>query len=137
MAAVTALRQIVRNLSKSKRYDRLGQHLNVVSAGNGKIKCEMPVLEEHLNLSGNLHGGFTATLVDVVSTYALGTLDDPRFGVSVDMNISYTSSAKQGDTLIITSDVLKRGQTLAFANVEIRDQNDKLIAYGRHTKYVA
>lgn len=43
--------------------------------------------ESHLNKAGGMHGGFTATLIDNISTAAIVTTgSDP--GVSVDMNIS-------------------------------------------------
>ncbi len=62
--------------------------MRVVSAGSGKCTCEMKIEEEHQNRGGTLHGGLTATLVDVVSTYALMTAGSGSPGVSVDMNIS-------------------------------------------------
>lgn len=48
----------------------------------------MTVEESHLNVNGTLHGGFTATLVDSISTLAIISADDSKPGVSVDMNIS-------------------------------------------------
>lgn len=47
------------------------------------------VSEEHLNLGGTLHGGFTSTLIDCISTYALMTKGNGVPGVSVDLNVSY------------------------------------------------
>lgn len=46
--------------------------------------------EDHLNRAGALHGGFTATLVDSVSTVAIMTADKPP-GVSVDLSITYVA----------------------------------------------
>lgn len=48
----------------------------------------MKVEEEHTNRGGTLHGGLTATLVDVVSTAALLYTERAVPGVSVDMNIT-------------------------------------------------
>lgn len=59
-----------------------------MSAGNGKCVAEMKVEEEHTNRGGVLHGGFTATLVDAVSTMALMTTEKAVAGVSVDLSIS-------------------------------------------------
>ena len=53
----------------------------------GKCTCEVTVDESHLNRGGFMHGGFTATLVDIVSTVAIMTKDKPP-GVSVDMSIT-------------------------------------------------
>lgn len=62
--------------------------VNVVSASPGKVVCEMRVEEEHTNRFGTLHGGMTATLVDVISTAAIMYSDRGLPGVSVDMNIT-------------------------------------------------
>jgi len=65
----------------------LTAQLEVVSAMPGKCTCELTVDESHLNRGGTMHGGFTATLVDNVSTLAIMTADKPP-GVSTDMNIT-------------------------------------------------
>lgn len=58
-----------------------------MSSSQGQCVCEVTVDKSHLNVGGTLHGGFTATLVDVVSTLAIISADSNP-GVSVDMNIS-------------------------------------------------
>lgn len=65
--------------------------MTLLSASPGKVVCEMKVDEEHTNRGGTLHGGMTATLVDVVSTAALLYTERGAPGVSVDMNITYVS----------------------------------------------
>ena len=63
------------------------EQVQVTSASNGSLVCELTVDEGHLNRIGGLHGGLTATLVDSISTAAILTTGSPP-GVSVDMNIS-------------------------------------------------
>lgn len=97
----------------------------------------MRVEEEHTNKMGTLHGGMTATLIDVVSTVALVYTERGIPGVSVDMNITYTNAAKIGDSVLITAQILKQGKSLAFATVDVTDKaTGKLIAQGRHTKHI-
>ncbi|XP_028941058.1 acyl-coenzyme A thioesterase 13 [Antrostomus carolinensis] len=111
--------------------------MKLLSAAPGKIVCEMKVEEEHTNRGGTLHGGLTATLVDVVSTAALLYTERAVPGVSVDMNITYTSAAKIGEEILITAQILKQGRNLAFASVDLTNKaSGKLIAQGRHTKYL-
>lgn len=62
--------------------------MKLQSATPGKVVCEMKIEEEHTNRGGTLHGGLTATLVDVVSTAALLYTERAAPGVSVDMNIT-------------------------------------------------
>ena len=59
----------------------------MVSATPGKCTCEVTLDESHMNRGGALHGGFTATLVDNISTLAIMTAEKPP-GVSVDINIT-------------------------------------------------
>lgn len=60
----------------------------MLSATPGKVVCELRVEEEHTNRMGTLHGGMTATLVDVISTMAVMYSERGAPGVSVDMNIT-------------------------------------------------
>ena len=51
----------------------------------------MKVEQEHTNAFGSLHGGFSATLVDMISTYALivdKLTTTPNTGVSVDLHMT-------------------------------------------------
>ena len=116
------------------------QKVKFVDGDIGRCVASMKVEQEHCNNLGTLHGGCTATLVDVISTYAL--VDDTeeslmKLGVSVNMNIDYMKAGKLGSDIIIDAQVKKRGKKLAFLDVEIRDeQSNDLIAKGSHTKFI-
>lgn len=121
----------------SPGFDKVLTKVNVLSASPGKVVCEMKVAEEHTNRGGTLHGGLTATLVDVISTVAIMNSERGAPGVSVDMNITYMNAAKIGEDVLITAQVLKQGRTLAFATVDLTSKvTGKLIAQGRHTKHL-
>lgn len=68
----------------------------MISAGDGKCEVEMKIEDEHTNTFGTLHGGLSATLVDVISSYAWLTHPKvvhkletfPYGGVSVDIHMS-------------------------------------------------
>lgn len=64
------------------------KQVEVISAGNGHCKVQFTVSEEHLNVGGMLHGGFSTTLVDCVSTYAVMTQGTGAPGVSVDLHMT-------------------------------------------------
>ncbi|KAG7317172.1 hypothetical protein KOW79_019470 [Hemibagrus wyckioides] len=135
--SVNALRQVMRAMLDSPGFDRVLSKVELVSASPGKVVCEMKVEEEHTNRGGTLHGGLTATLVDVISTTALLYTERGAPGVSVDMNITYMNAAKVGEDILITAQVLKQGRSLAFATVDLTNKaNGKLIAQGRHTKHL-
>ncbi|CAL8363975.1 unnamed protein product [Arctogadus glacialis] len=139
MASLTlnSLKQIMKSIADTPGFDRVISKVNVLSASPGKVVCEMKVEEEHTNRGGTLHGGLTATLVDIISTTAIMYSERGSPGVSVDMNITYMNAAKIGDDVLITAQVLKQGKTLAFASVDlINKSTGKVIAQGRHTKHL-
>jgi len=63
--------------------------VRLLSAGDGRCKAEFTVAEEHLNMGGFLHGGFTSTIIDCISSYALVTYkpDHPP-GSSIDLHVT-------------------------------------------------
>lgn len=63
--------------------------VKLISAGDGNCSVSLNVEDEHLNIMGNLHGGCSATLVDVVSSWALLTHEKGLApSVSVNMNLT-------------------------------------------------
>ncbi|XP_072460076.1 acyl-coenzyme A thioesterase 13 [Notamacropus eugenii] len=132
-----ALREGLKVFVQSGGFDRVLDKVTILSASSGKVVCEMKVEQEHVNKLGSLHGGLTATLVDAISTLALLNTERGLPGVSVDMNITYLSPAKKGEEILIAAQILKQGRTLAFASVDLTNKiTGKLIAQGRHTKYL-
>ncbi|KRT81508.1 hypothetical protein AMK59_5515 [Oryctes borbonicus] len=125
-------------LLNSKGFDTHCHAVKILTAGNGSIKAELKVANEHVNILGGLHGGYTATLVDVISS--LGLLSHEKGlkpSVSVNMNINYLSGAKEGDTVEIFANTLKVGKSLAFLQVELKNKaTGVLLAKGSHTKFL-
>lgn len=86
---------------------------------------------------GSLHGGFTSTLVDCISTYALMTQGTGAPGVSVDLHVTFMKPAFPGDVVTIDANTLRSGKTLAFLEVELtKNEGRDIIARGQHTKFV-
>jgi len=124
-------------LTASSRFDRVLSGLRVtrVDEALGEVEVEFEVEDGLQNTYATLHGGATATLVDVVGTMALLALDPTRAGVSVDLSVSYVSAARAGETVRCLGRALKVGRRLGFSSVELRRKADgELIAAGRHTK---
>lgn len=100
----------------------------------------MEVCPEHTNRGGSLHGGFTATLVDQMSTLALLTHADENLaaGVSIELNVSFLSPANVGDQILIEASTLRKGRNLAYLTVDIfkKGADKKLIAKASHVKFI-
>ncbi|CAN8295667.1 unnamed protein product [Cochlearia groenlandica] len=104
----------------------------------GRIVCSMKVPPHLLNAGNFLHGGATATLVDVIGTAAIQTTGVWQTGVSVEINVSYLDAAFLDEEIEIESKTLRVGKAVAVASVELRKKKSgKIIAQGRHTKYLS
>ncbi|XP_050434918.1 acyl-coenzyme A thioesterase 13-like [Adelges cooleyi] len=148
MSSVKALESLKKFLDFSiKRggFDRIFEKTKLISAGDGKCVAEMVVEKQHTNGFSTLHGGFTASAIDLFSSIAV--LTHPKIfedidsgvgsGVSVDIHVKYLASAKIGDEIIINADTTKLGRNLAFLEVTmIRKADNVIIAKGAHTKFV-
>ncbi|XP_020842508.1 acyl-coenzyme A thioesterase 13 [Phascolarctos cinereus] len=130
-------REAFKLLTDTQGFDRVLEKVKILSTSPGKLVCEMKVEEEHINRAGTLHGGLTATLIDVISTVALMNTERGKPGVSVDINVTYMSPAKVGEEILIAAHILKQGKTLAFATVDVTNKTTgQLVAQGRHTKHL-
>ncbi|KAL1501409.1 hypothetical protein ABEB36_006733 [Hypothenemus hampei] len=129
---------LVKYFKTTKSFEHILNKLNIKSIGNGKCVAELKVEEEHTNIMGGLHGGFSATLVDSVSSYALAThhqVNAPH--VSVHINTEYVKGAKINDEIEIEANTVKVGKSLAFLEVFIREkQSGALLVKGSHTKFL-
>jgi acyl-coenzyme A thioesterase 13 len=117
------------------KFDRVLEGMTVEKVSSGSVTCTLTVQEGVQNAFTSLHGGATCTIVDIVGTMALLTVDPTRPGVSVDLSVSFVSAAKAKESIIIEGKVLKSGKRLGFTQVDIYKASDRsLVASGRHTK---
>merc|ERR1712150_31737 len=118
-------------------FNSIGNKLEIVDGDIGRCTTSLKIEQEHCNNYNTLHGGCAATLVDIVSWAALVTDSEDSLkhtGVSVNLNMNYMKPAKLGTDIIIDARVKKRGRTLAFLDVDIRDkENNSTLAAGLHT----
>ncbi|GAV78411.1 4HBT domain-containing protein [Cephalotus follicularis] len=104
----------------------------------GRIICSFNIPPRLLNAGNFLHGGATATLVDLVGSAVIYTLGAPMTGVSVEINVSYLDAAYADEEVEIEAKALRVGKAVGVVSVELRKKaTGKIIAQGRHTKYLA
>lgn len=83
-----------------------------------------------------IHGGALASLIDAAAATAARTtrgVDEPPFQAmaTTDLNVSYLAAALTDVTAVAR--ILRGGRTIAWADVEVRDTSDALVAVGRAT----
>ncbi|CEI38532.1 hypothetical protein FVEN_g4903 [Fusarium venenatum] len=127
--------------SKSPIYKFIMAPAQLIGASQGIVTTRMILNENHLNSSGSLHGAVSATIIDFVTGLAIASWDlRETTGASVDMHISYVSTARLGDMVEIVSTADKVGGSVAFSSIKISkveaDGTLKLVTHGQHTKYV-
>jgi acyl-coenzyme A thioesterase 13 len=108
----------------------------LLSFGGGRAEMECPVAPPTQNVNGFLHGGIIALLVDEAGTVALASEDrDGRPGVTTDLSVSYLSPGRP-PRVLARAQALKVGRTLGYVQVDIVNDDGKLVAQGRMTKYM-
>ncbi|KAL2486372.1 putative anion transporter 4 [Abeliophyllum distichum] len=101
----------------------------------GSITFSFKVPHRLTNKNGNLVPGAIATLVDELGAAVIHVEGQPM-DVSIDMSISYLSTAKMGDELEITSRVLGHKGNYSGTNVLIRNKaTGEVVAEGRHSLF--
>jgi uncharacterized protein (TIGR00369 family) len=104
----------------------------------GHIVMAVKLEARHMNPGGRLHGAIIAALIDEAAGRAVATARgvdlrrEPH--ATIDMNISFLSSATPGDEIVCDAKALRVGRSFAFAEAEVTQRaTGKLIAKGRAT----
>jgi acyl-coenzyme A thioesterase 13 len=122
-------------------YQFLLEDVTFTHASKGLVRARLQLTNNHVNAHGGIHGSVSATIVDWVGGMAIAAWDNRvKTGVSVDIHVTYQSSAKDGDWIEIEGKADKVGGSLAFTSVTIWKVVDgkpgPIIANGTHTKFV-
>lgn len=122
-------------------YEFLLSDATIISASRGHFTARLAVTKKHINMKGGFHGSVSATIVDWAGGLAIATHDlRPSTGVSLDIHVTYQSSAKEGQEVEIEGLVEKLGGTIGFTRVNIylveNGLRGRIVASGTHTKFV-
>ncbi|XP_074590423.1 uncharacterized protein LOC141846303 [Curcuma longa] len=138
-AAVETLPTPALDALPSKFYDAfLLRGLRIDLVEPGRLLCSMSVPARLLNTGNFLHGGATASLVDLIGSAAFYTAGAKTRGTPLEIGVSYLDAAFANDEIEIEAKVLRAGRTVGVATVELRQKKTgKIIANARYTKYFA
>jgi len=104
--------------------------LKIEACGEGDAAVRMPFGEALLNAGGltvPIHGGAIAALADVAGCAAVWTMPRTRSSATISITVNYAAPAVNTD-LVARARVRRSGKRIASVAVEIRDQQDALIA---------
>ena len=132
---------IEKQVAGSPIYGFLLSSVQVTSATKGHVVSRLPMVKNHMNSKGGIHGSVSATIVDWAGGLAIASYDlREKTGASVDIHVTYQSSVKEGDEIEIEGIAEKVGGSLAFTKVNIfkveAGRRGRAVATGTHTKFV-
>ncbi|EFV13178.1 PaaI family thioesterase [Segniliparus rugosus] len=100
-----------------------------VSFAEGEVAFRCEPDESAYNPIGVVHGGLVCTLLDSVCGCAAHTLLPAGVGyTSIELKVSYLRPVRAGDVLTARGWVVKPGSRVTFAEGEVRNQEDKVVA---------
>jgi len=112
--------------------DLLG--IEVGEIESGKAILHLDVEEKHLRSLGMVHGGVTSTLLDsALGIAGASQAPDHHHAVTMQLNVNFTKTAKQGDHLTTTGRCVHHGTKTAVCHGETTDQEGKIVATATST----
>ena len=111
----------------------MGVRVESLDSAQDRLVVRMPMrpeIERHAG-TGQLHGGAIAALIDLAGDYAIGM--KVGGGVpTVNLRTDFLRPAMNSD-LIATAQVRRAGRTIAVVDIDVHDDEKRLIAVGRGT----
>ena len=102
--------------------------IHLMKVSEGYIKFQVTVSKDWLNGLHIMHGGIMVTLMDEAMGVAGFTLNMQQRYATIDLNVDYISSAREGEVLLIHGKIEKSGKQLLRASAYIETESGKLIS---------
>src|SRR4051812_8384860 len=106
--------------------------LEIESLESDRARLRLPFAESVATIGDVVHGGAVSTLVDTAAMAASWCTDEvPESlrGTTVGLSVDFLA-ATRGVDLVAEARVLRRGSSLCFCDVEVRDGDERLVAKG-------
>jgi|TARA_B100001250_G_C19432152_1_gene627965 uncharacterized protein (TIGR00369 family) len=112
-------------------FQELGAQLEEYSEGRAVVG--LTLTEKHMNNASSLHGGVTASLLDIAmglcGTWAASP-QERRVAITLSLNTNFTSTAPVGTHVRAVATCRNAGHKIFMASCDLLDQNDRLIGFG-------
>ncbi len=109
--------------------------MEVAEVGEDYLVMTMPVTDKVTQIDGVLHGGATLALAETAGSVAAFLLHrKPNEQIrGIELSANHLRSGKIGDTLFATAKCINAGRTLQLWEINITNQDNKLISYCKFT----
>ena len=122
---------LLNSFSAKTMLERIG--IRFTEIGDDYLSSSMPVDERTHQPFGILHGGASAALIEtlgsVASTWAVAA---NQYCVGVEVNANHVRSKRSG-TVVGTARPIHTGREIQVWQIDIRDEEERLISSGRIT----
>ncbi len=108
--------------------------MKLMDVGAGYSSLEIDLAKKHLQPYGLVHGGVFASIIDAAAFWSIYFgFEDPDAGLTtVDLKLNYLVPAVSGK-LFARGRQIKVGRTLGYAEAQVVDQTEKILAHGTST----
>ena len=109
--------------------------MEIAEVGEDYLVMTMPVTDKVTQIDGVLHGGATLALAETAGSVAAFLLHrKPNEQIrGIELSANHLRSGKIGDTLFATAKCINAGRTLQLWEINITNQDNKLISYSKVT----
>ncbi|MEH6800282.1 MAG: PaaI family thioesterase [Halopseudomonas sabulinigri] len=112
-------------------FQELGAELE--EYGQGRAVVALTLTEKHMNNASNLHGGVTASLLDIAmglcGTWAESP-DERRVAITLSLNTNFSATAQAGNRVRAVATCRSGGHKVFMASCDLLDQDGKLLGFG-------
>jgi uncharacterized protein (TIGR00369 family) len=120
-------KEFARNLMRQIPFVQL-LGIELIDLAPGEAEISLKIEEKHLRGGRFLHGGVTASLIDTVTAFAVGTItQSPANAVTVDLTIHYLRPIYQGE-IKARARVVRAGNRLLTVSADVFDADGELVA---------
>lgn len=129
-------KNITLNEVNSFSKNTLLSHLNIefTNIGNYYLEAKMPVNHKTTQPMGILHGGATVALAESIGSVGSNMLIDVKTEYAVGLTINANHVGSVRDNYVIgKGTIIHKGRSTHVWNIEVRDNNEKLISICRLT----
>lgn len=107
--------------------------LEIEGVGDGWCKLKFQVKPDMLNGFEIIHGGALFSASD--SAFAFACNSHGRIAVALDVSITFTKSAREGDMLFVEARELHLGNKTSVYHITTTNENGEMVALFKGTAY--
>ncbi|HYA42941.1 MAG TPA: PaaI family thioesterase [Syntrophobacteraceae bacterium] len=125
------IRELIELFNTSPFPDHMSMRLSEVALDRALL--ELRIDRRHLQVFGFVHGGVLAVMIDTATFWAVWMRIPEEAGlVNIDLKLNYLKPV-EGGLLIAEGRAIRTGNSISYAETEVRNESRQLVAHGTST----